>query len=158
MVNLIVGDVWRRMSSPVKDVVKDHVLGQRLTHPSFGKIEIVRGTCSQSQNLFGSSIKQHAYISIAIHKAVLYRGLNSDTIFSEGAPIVEVQMSPSQFADAITSLNSGGTPCTIEYMNGQKIPEPLLESKRVKFEFIPLMVKISQVIKSTADTLSVEES
>ena len=33
----------------------------------------------------------------------------------------------------------------------------LLVSKRVKFDFIPHMVKISQLIKSTSDTLSVEE-
>lgn len=107
---------------------------KKIQHPSFGIINIVRGTCSESMNLFGSSIKQRAFIQLEIHKASLCRELNQDNIFPEGVPIISVYLSPSQFADAITSINSGGTPCTINFMEGHEVAKPILESKRVQFD------------------------
>jgi hypothetical protein len=43
-------------------------------------------------------------------------------------------MSPSQFADAITSFNTTGVPCTIEWFNGGHIEEPPYVNKRVQFD------------------------
>lgn len=122
------------MSSPVKDTVKDPVMGTKITHPSFGMIDISRGVCTPNKNLFGTSFKHSNVITIDIHRAICYRGANRDSVHGQGAPIISIDMSPSQFADAITSLNSGGTPCTIHYMNGERIDEPLLESKRMQFD------------------------
>jgi len=107
---------------------------QKILHPSFGMISISRGSSSESMNLFGSSIRQRSFIQIEIHKASLRRNLHNDFIFPEGIPIISIYLSPSQFADAITSLNTEGTPCTIDFMDGHKIPEPKLESKRVQFD------------------------
>jgi len=109
---------------------------KEIRHPSFGVINISRGVCSEKMNLFGSSIQQRTFIRIDISKAILMRDLSRDWIMSDhGVPIVSVYLSPSQFADAITSLNQGeGTPCTISWMDGHEVKEAQLESKRVQFD------------------------
>lgn len=109
---------------------------KEIRHPSFGVINISRGVCSEKMNLFGSSIQQRTFIRVDISKAILMRDLNRDWIMPDHeVPIVSVYLSPSQFADAITSLNQGeGTPCTISFMNGHEVKEPILESKRVQFD------------------------
>lgn len=110
--------------------------GREIRHPSFGVINISRGVCSEKMNLFGSSIQQRTFIRVDISKAILMRDLSRDWIMSDhGVPIVSVYLSPSQFADAITSLNQGeGTPCTISFMDGHEVKEAQLESKRVQFD------------------------
>jgi gas vesicle protein len=109
---------------------------KEIRHPSFGVINISRGVCSEKMNLFGSSIQQRTFIRVDISKAILMRDLYKDWIMSDhGVPIVSVYLSPSQFADAITSLNQGeGTPCTIRYMDGHEVKEAQFESKRVQFD------------------------
>jgi hypothetical protein len=115
-----------------------------IQHPSFGTVSISRGTCSESMNLFGSSLKQRSFIELKISHAELMRDLNRDVVFGRNT-IISVYMSPSQFADMVTSLNIGeGVPCTINYMSGNKIPEPILENKRVQFdnEFAELIADV----------------
>jgi|SRR3972149_4754462 len=120
----------------------------KITHPSFGMIQICRSSSSQSMNLFGCSIKQRNFIRIEIRKACLYRELNQDNIFPEGIPIVSIDMSPSQFADAITSLNTSGTPCTITFMEGHEVKGTSLESKRVQFD-AEFEEKMREVVSDT---------
>jgi hypothetical protein len=103
-------------------------------HPSFGMIDIVRGTSSGKQNLFGSSIQQQAFIKLEISRAILNRDIYHDDYFPISPPLISVYMSPSQWADAITSLNTTGVPCTIEWFNGENIEAPPFESKRVQFD------------------------
>lgn len=123
---------------------------KEIRQPSFGVINISRGVCSEKMNLFGSSIQQRTFMRIDISKAVLVRQIGRDWIMSDhGVPIISVYLSPSQFADAITSLNQGeGTPCTISFMDGHEIKEPILESKRVQFdnEFEDKMKEVSSPI------------
>jgi len=109
---------------------------KEIKHPSFGVINISRGVCSEKMNLFGSSIQQRTFIKVDISKAILMRDLSRDWIMSDHeVPIVSVYLSPSQFADAITSLNQGkGTPCTINFVEGHEVKEAQLESKRVQFD------------------------
>lgn len=120
---------------------------KEIRHPSFGVINISRGVCTEKMNLFGSSIQQHTFLKIDISKAVLVRQIGRDWITSDhGVPIISVYLSPSQFADAITSLNQGeGTPCTINFVDGHEVKEPILESKRVQFdnEFEDKMKEVS---------------
>ena len=100
-------------------------------HPSYGMIEIGRwqGT---GQFLFGSSIEHHNTISISILEGVYNRDLHHDWYFSR-RPIVTVQMSQTQFAEAITNLGTG-TPCTIQYrVDKGNIPPVPFESKVKQF-------------------------
>lgn len=126
-------------------------------HPSFGTIEISRWD-SSDHVLFGSSIKHRHGVIIRINHAELHRGLHGDWIHSRNG-IVEVLLSPSQFSDAITNLNSGSTPVTLQYVAGQnKIPEPPFQNKVAEFnnEFEEsikaITTKFNDVIKLANDT------
>jgi hypothetical protein len=96
-------------------------------------ISISRGSSSGKMNLFGSSIKQRSFIQVNISRAILHRDLNRDSYFPEQT-LINLYMSPSQFADAITSFNTSGVPCTIEWFGGEHIEEPPYENKRIQFD------------------------
>jgi hypothetical protein len=137
------------MKKPV-DIIMSEEPKKEIRHPSFGVINISRGVCSQKMNLFGSSIQQRTYIQLEIHKAVLTRNFTRDWIMADGLPIISVYLSPSQFADAITSLNQGeGTPCTITFVDGHEVKEPHLESKRVQFD-----TEFEETMKEVTDSTS----
>jgi hypothetical protein len=97
----------------------DDCLGDYYQHPTFGIMSFAR-TQGTGIPLFGSSIIHNNTIRLTISHAELCRGLNRDSIFERNS-IVEVDMSPTQFADAITSLNVGsGTPVTIRMISPSK--------------------------------------
>lgn len=104
------------MTEEFKPYKTDPQMGDYYQHPTFGIISIARTSCSVGESLFGSSILHSNTIRLRISHAELCRGLNNDHIFDRGV-VVEVEMSPTQFADAITGLNVGaGTPVTIRYI------------------------------------------
>ena len=85
----------------------------RSKHPSYGMIAFDRITSNTPDSLFGSSIKHTNPIRMTIRHAEVDRHINCDWYNARGR-IVEIEMSQSQFADAITSFNRGdGVPCTI---------------------------------------------
>ena len=104
------------------------------THPSYGLLNFSRVHSSGANALFGSSIKHRNPILMTISHATIDRGLNKDWYHSRGR-IVEIEMSQSQFADAITSLNQGeGVPCTILFTERDgRIPECNFVNKTEQF-------------------------
>ena len=93
------------------------------THESFGLLQISRMTCTPAMNVFGSSVRTGNPISLRIKRAKRARGLNRHTYYST-EQLIEVYMSPAQFADAITSLNSGsGTPVTLYGVAGKTMED-----------------------------------
>lgn len=103
-----------------------------IKHPSFGMLEITR-THGGNQHLFGSSIKHDHSIQLRISEAVLRRDLNCDRVYPERS-LIEVNMSAVQFAEAITSLNSSGTPCTITWKDGNVVEATPFIPQRELFE------------------------
>lgn len=93
-------------------------------HPSFGMVGFGRRQSSGSV-LVGSSLKQTETIVLTVHTASLRRELSHDWWYAR-EPIVEVEMSPVQFAELLTSMNVGdGVPCTIRHITGRgDMPEP----------------------------------
>lgn len=71
------------------------------------------------------------WCSMLLKEGTVARDLNEDWYFG-GPGIVEVEMSQSQFAELITSMNMGsGVPCTIKFIKGKgRIPEPDFINKR----------------------------
>lgn len=107
------------MDNEFKPYKHDDLMGDYYEHPTFGVLHIGRGQ-GGGRPLFGSSILHNTRISLTISHAELNRNLNKDSIFEKGL-IVECEMSPTQFADAITSLNVGsGTPVTIRMITHQE--------------------------------------
>jgi len=90
-----------------------------ITHESFGLLSLSRITCNVGVPLFGSSIKHKNTIILRIHTAEKKRNLCSDWLHGK-KKIIEVEMSPLQFTDMITNMNTQGVPVTIRHINGKR--------------------------------------
>ena len=92
--------------------VEETKFGTKTSHPSYGTLLFNRAYGGKTP-LFGSSIEHSNVITMELRHADITRGLNRDDIFGN-KPIVKVEMSYSQFAEAITSFGQGtGIPVTI---------------------------------------------
>lgn len=82
------------------------------THPSYGMLGFYRSSGARTP-LFGSSIQHDNTIRMCLKHGKTKHDLNMDYYFGHGI-IAEVEMSYSQFAEAITAMNVGdGVPVTI---------------------------------------------
>ena len=113
--------------------VEETKFGTRTSHPSYGTLLFNRAYGGKTP-LFGSSIEYSNVITMELRHADITRRLNRDDIFGD-KPIVKVEMSYSQFAEAITSFGQGtGIPVTIRYTEKDgKIPPCDFISKREQF-------------------------
>lgn len=113
--------------------VEETDFGTRTSHPSYGTLLFNRAYGGKTP-LFGSSIEHSNVITMELRHADITRGLNRDDIFGN-KPIVKVEMSYSQFAEAITSFGQGtGIPVTIRYTEKDGgIPPCDFVSKREQF-------------------------
>lgn len=141
--------------------ITESIHGTTYRHPSFGMLSFSRAHGGHS-NLFGSSIQHRDTIHMVLKEGAVSRDLNEDW-YSGGNEIMEVEMSQSQFAELITSMNmDSGVPCTIKFIKGKgKIPEPDFINKREQItnEFKEQMDdkkasanKIYEEIKTLLDT------
>lgn len=91
--------------------------------------------CQGSVNLFASDMDHQHFISLKIAPATTHRSLSRTWYSSTFKPYIEVLLSASQFAEAITSLNIGcGVPCTMHYLGDKKFPRVVPVDERPKFE------------------------
>lgn len=113
--------------------VEETKFGTKTSHPSYGTLLFNRASGGNTP-LFGSSIKHNNVITMELRHAEIERGLNRDWVHGK-APIAEIEMSYSQFAEAITSFGCGsGVPCTIRYTEKDgRIPECDFVSKKEQF-------------------------
>lgn len=128
--------------------------GKKETHESYGMVRAHRQT-GKFDNLFGSSIQSHhTAIALEIVEAEVTHDLAHDWYY--GSRIVtEVVMSPSQFAELITNMNTSGVPCTIKYRHTEgfkKIEDPPskhVEAEKVKIGFKEDLEALVKTIKSS---------
>ena len=144
--------------------VEETKFGIKTTHPSYGTLLFNRAHGGKTA-LFGSSIEHSDVITMELRHADVTRELNSDRFFGD-KPIARVEMSYSQFAEAITSFGQGtGIPVTIRYteMDG-RIPECDFVSKREQFtgEFKEqtnkAMKKSKELISEVAELFSTKKT
>lgn len=137
------------MSTP-HEKVKESILGDTYTHPSYGTLLFSRTTASGSKTLFGSSIMHRDTIVMRLYHAEVTRGLNSDRYMGRRL-IAEAEMSQAQFAEAITSMNIGdGVPVTLRFLEKDgHIEEADFINKRTQFqsEFSEKLEKTNQQAK-----------
>lgn len=105
-----------------------------MKHPSYGLLSFSR-ISGGTTNLFGSSIQHKDTIKLCISECDVKRDLSTDWYHDNGR-IIEVEMSYSQFAEAITSMNMGnGVPVTIRWVRGEGRIEPCpFTDKKQQFE------------------------
>lgn len=113
--------------------VEETDFGTRTSHPSYGTLLFNRAYGGKTP-LFGSSIEHSNVITMELRHAEIERDLNRDWVYGK-APIVKIEMSYLQFAEAITSFGQGtGIPVTIRYTEKDgKIPPCDFVSKREQF-------------------------
>ena len=113
--------------------VEETKFGTKTSHPSYGTLAFSRRTGGATP-LFGSSIEHRNTIAMTLYHADITRGLHEGNIYGN-KPIAEVEMSYSQFAEAITSMNMGsGVPVTIRWTEkDSKILPCDFENKREQF-------------------------
>lgn len=115
-------------------------------HESFGMVGINR-TQSSGTHLFGSIMNHHSFITLTIKHASVRRMLSGDWYSAESLPIIEIEMSHTQFAELITSPGVGdGVPCTIRGLDGKLLEAcPAPEKLDSKFR--------EDLKKTTAETV-----
>lgn len=100
-------------------------------HDSYGMLQFNRSS-GGAKSLFGSFIQHRDTITMYLREGEVSRELNMDFYFG-GDRIIECEMSYSQFAEAITSMNMGtGVPVTIKYIKGKGHIEecPFVDKKK----------------------------
>lgn len=88
--------------------------GTKFEHPCFAKVSFSRvtGTFGNGR-LFQSNVESHTAIALRITHASMVRDLSHDWVHGEAGSIIEVYLSPAQFADLLTNMNTEGVPGTI---------------------------------------------
>lgn len=125
-----------RKQTPATIIERDGAGGNKETvesHESYGMINFSRCQGGQA-NLFGSSIQHNEKVRMEVKRCKKHRHLNRDWFHGE-EEIVEIEMSPSQFAEAITSMNMGqGVPVTLVYVAREPMAECPEANQRQTFE------------------------
>lgn len=145
--------------------VEETDFGTKTSHPSYGTLLFNRAYGGGETALFGSSIKHRNTITMELYHADITRRLNNDWIHGNKL-ITRIEMSYSQFAEAITSFGCGtGVPCTIRYTEKDgRIPECDFVSKREQFtdEFKEKREKVTkesqQLLQDVADLFTQKKS
>ena len=102
-------------------------------HASYGMIGFSR-VSGGNPALFGSSVKHNEKILLKLSHASVERDLHREWYFP-GNTIAEVEMSYTQFAEAIASMNTSGVPCTVLFTEKDgKAEDCDFEVTREKFE------------------------
>ena len=96
-------------------------------HPSFGFIRASR--VQGHKTLFDSALKHQHYIEVEIGNSYTERAFNQNYVYANSMRgLITISMSESQFAQFITSMNTGsGAPCTLTYVDGERVPDPPVE-------------------------------
>lgn len=127
----------------------------KYSHPSYGMVAMNKVTGTR-RNLFGSALKEHGTtVRLAIKQGHrVHSSSGADFYHGTGRPLIEVELSASQFAQLITSMNVGdGVPCTILGVQGEIIeqaPEVETETDRVRNSFAKKIKDISEKIEKHA--------
>ncbi len=101
-------------------------------HESFGLLSFHRQS-GADRPLFGSSIMHNNTIVLKVHHADDTRELNRHHYYGYDK-IIEIEMSATQFTDAITNMNTMGVPVTIRQLDGSNMESPPFEGKVKQFE------------------------
>lgn len=123
-------------------------------HPAFGLASFSRQSIGGVKNhrLFGSSIDSFHTIRFTVSEAEVYHRLGADH-FHDHREIIEIEMTENQFAQLMTTMNSGpGVPVTIRHLNGKKtppLPDIPVEATKIRDKFRDDMEKWTTQLRTT---------
>ncbi len=132
-----------------------------------------RVSATPHRSLFGSRVKHGQIIQVSLTQGEEHRSLGGDWFFGGGKIIAEVWMSPVQWAEFVSTPNSGsGVPCTVlharegEFMSFKE-PNFTTESERMGEDYkdsltdlkglLATMKESSSELEGGRGTLNVED-
>jgi len=130
-------------------------------HESYGMLGFSRTSVNPPIALFGSSIKHGNIICMIVKEAKISRNYQKNWIHG-GKNLIEIEMSASQFAEAISSMNIGdGIPVTVKYVKGdeqKREPPPEKDFKKtaqgeLKSEMKEIGERIEELSKDAKEIL-----
>lgn len=133
---------------------------------NIGTISISRTSGGSSNRFVGSTVPSDTAIRIQIRQAEKYSDEFNKERFNSRANIVEVEMTPNQWAELITTLNYGmGTPCTITRVGNEEIPqtyetESVFEyyNDKLQDKFLDARSELKENFKDAKDILDNKKS
>lgn len=146
--------------------VEETEIGIKTSHPSYGTLLFNRSySGGKNTSLFGSSIRHKNTITMELYHADITRGTSKDWIRGNDL-VARVEMSYSQFTEAITSFGIGtGVPVTIRYTEKDgEIPKCGFTNKKEQFanEFKDMRRKASydsqKLIKEVSELFSTKKT
>jgi hypothetical protein len=93
---------------------QDPVHGVTEQHPAMGQISVSRVSSGKGHRLYDSDIGHHEWVEVMLERAQRTRTHSHDYHFGVER-IASIQMSMAQWASFVSSFNTSGVPCTIEY-------------------------------------------
>lgn len=109
----------------------EDILGQEDEHPSYALVSFSHATSGGGMVLVDSAIKHSSTIKLRISRALRRRMFNTFDYYAR-KELIEVEMSPVQFAEAITNMNTQGVPCTLRHVDGEQMPNPVFDCERTR--------------------------
>lgn len=101
--------------------------------PAFCQVSFSR-IQTNGMKLYGSNIIHNSVIALKISESEVTRDLSKDWHF-ENKPFVEVYLSPTQFAELLTSMNVGmGVPGTLRRRENQFFDMPDMPTKKEQYD------------------------
>ena len=91
------------------------------THPAYGMVRVGRISGGNGK-FFGSHIRCNNFIRITVKRGSVSNDLGRNWFFGCGE-LIEIDLTPSQFTEMITTSNGSGVPCTIASFNGKRVEE-----------------------------------
>ena len=129
--------------------------GVEYSHPAYGDISASRVT--GHMNLYGSEFHHHGFITIRISHAKFTRSLSRDWHF-KGDDIVEVALSEAQWAHFVSSMNHGGTQCTINALGRgtgyvPRLPDPPSRQDQFNSELKKTMERSQDILNALIEKI-----
>ncbi len=91
-------------------------------HPSYGLASLARVN-SSGTTLFGSTVCHHNFIAFELQAGKVERHLHREWYHPQET-LARIYMTEAQFAQLITSFNSGSTPVTVAFVQGDEKHRP----------------------------------
>ena len=110
-----------KVQAPEVTFSEGPVGGETHKHPAFGEIQASRVTGGRNY-LFGSDFHHSSVVRLSISPCQYRRDLSHDWYLGTHPSHIEVDLSESQWAQFVSSLNHQGTPCTVRLLGGVEIP------------------------------------
>ena len=111
----------RRVQEPKVTKTSGVLGGEEYSHPAYGQISVSRVQGGKSY-LYGSDFAHHNTVRIEIRESVITRSGSTERPHAS-SQLIEIELSESQWASMVSSLNVGsGTMCTLLRVAGKEIP------------------------------------